>query len=179
MNFIQTNSINIICALIITSIVLFILIIIALCKISKMKKRFDAFAQTNTEGQSVEQMLIDFIDETRKINTRYENIELRISDVKSTIDLKIDDIYNRLRLCNQKVGVIRYNPFENVGGELSFALAILNENDDGIILNSIYSREGCYVYAKNIVKGCCNTHKLSNEEETAISMAINSNNCVK
>ena len=71
----------------------------------------------------------------------------------------------------QKLGVIRYNPFGDVGSDQSFALALLDHADNGAILSSLYSREGTRIYVKPIVKGE-SKHHLSNEEQEAIRRAI-------
>ncbi|MBI4134320.1 MAG: DUF4446 family protein [Candidatus Terrybacteria bacterium] len=71
----------------------------------------------------------------------------------------------------QKVGVVRFNPFEDVGGDQSFAIALLDFEDNGAVLSSLYTREGTRVYAKQVVKGQ-SRHHLSHEEEEAIRRAI-------
>jgi len=70
-----------------------------------------------------------------------------------------------------KVGVIRFNPFKDTGGDQSFAIALLDSNNNGLILSSFYTREGTRVYTKPIEKGTSSYH-LSKEEEQAIAKAI-------
>ena len=70
----------------------------------------------------------------------------------------------------QKIGIVKYNTFEEIGGELSYAIALLDQNDSGIVLNSLYYRDGCYTYAKQIIAGDCLT-PLSEEEQEAIEAA--------
>ena len=72
----------------------------------------------------------------------------------------------------QKVGLVKYDAFNEMGGKLSFSLALLNETDDGFVLNAVHSREGCYTYIKEIVEG----HSfivLAEEEQEALDMAKN------
>ena len=69
--------------------------------------------------------------------------------------------------------MIRYNAFKDTGSDLSFALALLNDANDGIILNGIYSREMSNIYAKQVRNGKCN-NKLSDEENKALEIAVNS-----
>ena len=71
----------------------------------------------------------------------------------------------------QKVAAIRYNPFGDVGSDQSFAIALLDSEDNGVVISSLYAREGTRVYAKPIVKGE-SKHHLSNEEKEAIRRAI-------
>lgn len=71
----------------------------------------------------------------------------------------------------QKIGFLRFNPFERVGGEQSFIIALLNEEETGIVLNFLYTREGIRVYAKKVKKGFSEGYELSNEEKEAIRRA--------
>ena len=73
----------------------------------------------------------------------------------------------------QKVGIIRYNAYKDTGSDLSFTLALLDENNNGVVLNGIYSREMSNIYAKPIENGK-STYTLSDEEQKAIERAINS-----
>ena len=74
----------------------------------------------------------------------------------------------------QKVGLIKYDAFNEMGGKLSFSLALLNETNDGFIINAMHSREGCYTYIKEVVDGN-SIITLSEEEEEALQMALKSN----
>ena len=67
--------------------------------------------------------------------------------------------------------IVKYDAFPDVGGRLSFALAMLDEENSGFVLNAIHSREGCYTYIKEIVKGESYV-ELSDEEAAALDKAI-------
>ena len=71
----------------------------------------------------------------------------------------------------QKIGIIKYDAFNQIGGKLSFSLALLDENDNGFILNSVHSADGCYSYTKEIIKGEC-AISLGEEEKQALEMAM-------
>ena len=71
----------------------------------------------------------------------------------------------------QKVGVIRYNPFSNVGGDQSFSIALLDNNNNGIVITSLYAQDSNRVYAKSIKQGQ-SEHSLSDEEKKAIAKAL-------
>lgn len=71
----------------------------------------------------------------------------------------------------QKIGIIKYDAFNQMGGNLSFCLALLDENNNGFILNSVHSTEGCYSYTKQITKGQCKID-LGKEEAEALQMAM-------
>ena len=165
MNFfdiISQNASFIILGLSVFCLLLFILTVVALCKASKIKKRMNDFiGQKN--GSDFEEMLKGFIDQSNAISEKQDRFMGHIKELQ-----------RQIKFCVQKVGVVRYNPFEDVGGDLCYAVALLNENDDGIVLNSVYSRDGCYTYAKPIEKGQCVKYKLSDEEEQAVKQAMQS-----
>ena len=71
----------------------------------------------------------------------------------------------------QKVGILKYNAFQEMGGKLSFALTLLDGNNTGYIINSMHSREGCYNYIKEIVKGASYI-ELSEEEAESLHRAM-------
>ena len=72
----------------------------------------------------------------------------------------------------QKVGIVRFSPFAEVGGDQSFSIALLDDNDNGVVITSLYSRDANRVYAKPI-KDSQSTYVLSNEEKEAINRAQN------
>lgn len=82
-----------------------------------------------------------------------------------------------MKYCTQKVGVVRYNAIEKVGADLSFAIAMLDAEDNGIVLNGIYSRDGSYVYSKPVQNGQ-STYQLSDEEKEAIRLAKENNKAI-
>lgn len=73
----------------------------------------------------------------------------------------------------QKCAVVRYDAFKELGGKLSFALTILDDNNTGFVMNCIHSREGSFSYIKDIIRGECEM-ELSEEEFESVNMAINS-----
>ena len=81
-------------------------------------------------------------------------------DLQKTCDISIT-----------KVGVVRFNPFKDTGGDQSFVVALLDSNNNGLVLSSLYTREGTRIYTKPIKKGTSSYH-LSKEEEQAIKQAI-------
>ncbi|PIZ00332.1 hypothetical protein COY62_02895 [bacterium (Candidatus Howlettbacteria) CG_4_10_14_0_8_um_filter_40_9] len=70
----------------------------------------------------------------------------------------------------QKIGIVRYNPFKDIGGDLSFSMAILDDRENGFVLTNIHNREGDRMYIKPVKKGV-STHNLSAEESTALGKA--------
>ena len=73
--------------------------------------------------------------------------------------------------CIQKIGVVRYNAYNDAGNDLSFAVALLDEKNNGIVFNGIYSREMSNIYAKPIIDGKCE-YNITKEENEALNKAI-------
>lgn len=80
------------------------------------------------------------------------------------------EIQSRLSACVSKIGLVKYNAFEGMGGNLSFALALLDTENNGVVLNCMHTREGCFNYAKEIIGGEAYV-ALSEEEKEAIERA--------
>src|SRR3990170_4874226 len=89
---------------------------------------------------------------------------------KNKIETDIDNIENRLKKSIRGLSTVRFNPFKDSGGNQSFAIAMLNEDGDGVILSSLYSRERMSVFAKP-VKNHVSEYDLTNEEQEALKTA--------
>ena len=113
-------------------------------------------------GTNIEEILEKHIDRINK--TIAKNDELEKFCVKIDSDIKN---------CIQKVGIYRYNAYKDTGSDLSFTLALLDEKNDGVVLNGIYSREMSNIYAKPVQNGN-STYKMTEEEIEAVKRAINS-----
>lgn len=72
----------------------------------------------------------------------------------------------------QKFGFIRYNPFSDTGGDQSFSLCLLNQDNSGFILTSLHSREQTRIYAKNVIAGLVKDYELSKEETEVLKQAL-------
>ena len=147
--------------LIVLIIILLILVIVMLCKISKLNKRCNSFMKGKA-GKSLEQDIVRLYEDNQVLKTGMNENK---RDIRS--------INKQLAKAIQKVGIVRYIAFQTMGGNLSYSRVMLDENDNGFILNTIHSSEGCYSYTKDIVNGNCNI-VLSEEEKKAIDMAKNS-----
>jgi len=103
-----------------------------------------------------------------------ENIIKDLNQGKLDIDyLKTycDTIQKEGLLHIQKIGLLRFNPFKDTGGNQSFILSLVDGKDTGVIISGLYSRSGTRWYAKRIVKGKALEHELSEEEKTALEIA--------
>ena len=145
--------------LIILIIVLLILVIVMLTKISKLNKRCNSFMKGKA-GKSLEQDIVRLYEDNQVIKTGMNENK---RDIRS--------INKQLAKAFQKIGIVRYNAFQTMGGNLSYSLVLLDEKDNGFILNTIHSSEGCYSYTKDIVNGNCDI-ALSPEEQKAIEIAM-------
>lgn len=153
-------------------LLLFLLCFVLMVKISNLKKRIDKFLKPS-QNHNIEAMLVEYLDSVKQIDANQNSIMKQVDANHNTVMERVNDINSRLLNCVQKVGIIRYNPFDDVGGDLCYAIAMLDEKNNGIVLNSIYSRDGCYTYAKPIINGDCQKYKLAKEEKDAIKNAIN------
>lgn len=159
LNFLRTDSFLI--GLIIVIFILFILYIISVIKLSKIRKNYKEFMNKLGNGNNIEEMLKQYIQTVDKVEKENENL-IKYCE-------KLDKEKEK---CLQKVGMVRYNAFKDTGSDLSFTLAILDENNTGVVLNGIYSRETSNIYAKPIENGK-SQYTLSEEEKEAIEKAVN------
>ena len=145
--------------LIILIIVLLILVIKKKKKISKLNKRCNSFMKGKA-GKSLEQDIVRLYEDNQVLKTGMNENK---RDIRS--------INKQLAKAFQKIGIVRYNAFQTMGGNLSYSLVLLDEKDNGFILNTIHSSEGCYSYTKDIANGNCDI-ALSPEEQKAIEIAM-------
>lgn len=146
--------------LLVFSIVLLILVIVAFVQIGKFKKKYTKF-MLGRDGANLE----------KDIMTLYEdNKYMKLSIDKNREDIK--DLFKKHETAFQKVGLVKYDAFTEMGGKLSFALALLDEKNNGFIINSVHSSDGCYSYTKR-VKDADSQIALSNEEKVAVERAVN------
>lgn len=151
----------IIIGLVVVTLVMLIIMIVNMVQISQLKKRYDVF-MTGKDAKSLEKTLIkrlDQVDGLLKANAENEK--------------NIKEICSNMKFTFQKVGLVKYDAFHEMGGKLSFSLALLNETDDGFVLNAVHSREGCYTYMKEIIGGN-SIIILCKEEQEALDMAKSS-----
>lgn len=98
-----------------------------------------------------------------------DNKFLKNSTDKNKKDIRT--LYKKMESTYQKCGIVKYDAFQQMGGKLSFSLALLNERNDGFIMNSVHSTDGCYSYTKIVKDGNCNI-SLGDEEKQALNIAM-------
>lgn len=140
-------------------LILIIIMIVNQVKMNKLRKRYEIFMKGKT-AKSLEDTLIyrlEQVDDLIKNNAANER--------------NIGAIQKRLEFAFQKYAVVKYDALDEMGGKLSYALCMLNEKNDGYIINTVHSREGCYSYVKEIIDGN-SVIGLAEEEAEALEEAL-------
>ena len=146
-------------ALVVISLISIILLIITLCKLKGLRRRIDALTR-GKDAESMEDTILNFFE-------RIESLE----DAEQKMHRDIREIKENLKITYQKTGLVKYDAFREMSGALSYSLALLDTENNGVLISSMYSREGCYTYAKDIVNGGCKIN-LSEEEQEALKQAV-------
>ena len=139
-------------------LILLILIIVALCKLKKLNRKFDRFMR-GKDAESLEDTILSCIEKNEQIDQMNQLLREDIIGLRKN-----------QRITYQKMGMVKYNAFREMSGDLSYALALLDQEENGFIINSVYAKEGGYSYIKEIVKGE-SFILLSEEEKAALEKA--------
>lgn len=125
----------------------------------ELNKRYLAFMSKLSNGENVEGMMHEYLNIVNEIGQRSKSNETEIKNVKE-----------QLKKCIQKVGLIRYNAYNDTGSDLSFTMALMDQEENGVVVNGLYSRESSSIFAKPLAKGETK-YNLSAEEIQAIDIA--------
>ena len=164
MDFIRTDNFLLILSIIVG--ILTIGFIAILYSNIKLKNKYNKFMKKIGNGKNIEEDLENYM-------YRVERVERQNAEIISYCKNLDDEVAK----CIQKVGIVRYSAFKDTGSDLSFAVAMLNENNDGVVFNGIYSREMSNIYAKPVKNGG-SEYTFSEEEKEAIRRAIEANNLI-
>jgi hypothetical protein len=143
-------------------LVLLVITVVILIKFAKLNKRYAKFMQGNT-ARSLEEDIVRLYESSKYVKQESENNRK-----------DIDVLYGKVAKTFQKIGLVKYDAFNQMGGKLSFSLVLLDEEDNGFVLNSVHSAEGCYSYTKEIANGE-SAGLLGEEEKQALGMAMAKN----
>ena len=146
-------------ALAAVEVILLIMGIVLLCKQSNMKKRLNKFMEGDN-AKSLDDIIKSHI-------SNFETIKEQ-TDKNSEL---IEELFKKMQYTVCKVGMVKYDAFNEMGGKLSFALVMLNENNTGFSMNSMHGTEGSYVYVKEIINGESYI-PLGDEEQKALAEAL-------
>ena len=147
-------------------LILFILVIINIVQMKKLKKNYRIF-MSGKDAKTLEDTLIQRLDQVDSLlESNEEN------------DRNIKVLSKNMQCTYQKMGLIKYDAFHEMGGKLSFSLAMLDMRNNGFIINAMHTREGCYTYIKEIIDGN-SVIVLSEEEQEVLKRAMNPNSDLK
>lgn len=150
----------------VVNIVLVAVVFINIFMLTKINKKYINFMKQLGNGNNLDEMLRNYLRDVKEI--KQDNAEIKAYYTKLDSDISS---------CIQKVGLVRYNAFRDVGSDLSFAIALLDGNDTGVVLNGLYGSDSSNIYAKPI-KGGTSTYQLSDEEKYALEIAEQTKNFV-
>jgi len=153
------DPLTIIIVMILLQCLIIVLLIGSHIKYHRMKKNYASFMR-GKNGLNMESSILSKFEEIDKY--------IHITDEN---DKDIKEIYKRIGKHYQKVGIVKYDAFLEMGGNLSFALTLLDQDDTGFIMNVLHSRDGCYTYIKEIIKGESYI-ELAEEESESLERAI-------
>jgi len=145
---------------VILTVILLSTTIILLVKITSLTKKYNAFMK-GSDGHTLESTIL----------TRFKEIDILKEESKYTSE-KLNIACETLITAYQKIGIVKYDAFKEMGGKLSFSLCLLDDENNGFILTSMHTREGCYTYVKEIIKGESFV-VLATEERKALEEAKN------
>jgi hypothetical protein len=159
-NIIRNNA-SLIISLVLGLFLIFLIWIIALqVQLSKIKRKNREFF-SESSIKNIEELILG----------QTKNLKLLDKDIQELYNIS-NQINNLASRGFHKFGLVRFNPFKDVGGDQSFSLALLNGKNNGIVVSSLFTREGARVYSKSIIEGHSEKHPLTQEEKEAIGQAM-------
>lgn len=145
--------------LLVAVLISLVLVVYCFFKLKSIKRKSEVFFE-GKNGKNLEEVVLK-----------------NISDVKA-LDTEIQELYNisntihKLSLSSiHRVGIVRFNPFGDIGGDQSFSVALLDGKNSGVVISSLHTKEGTRVYAKPIDKGVAEKYPLTEEEKKVVKIA--------
>lgn len=148
-------------AMFVLIIILFFIAIRTNMKYNRLKASYTTFMR-GKNGKTLEDSIFEKFSE---LDNMVDTVQKNRKDIR--------ELNKNVRANYQKVGIVKYDAFNEMGGKLSFALALLDNRNNGFLINAMHSREGCYTYVKEIINGESYIN-LGEEEKKALNKAINS-----
>ena len=149
--------------MLVMSVMLLINFALLLCnviKTNRMNKRYKEFMTKLGKGDNIDEMLRKYIQDVLNVSEETQKLKKQTKEIEKSMEK-----------CIQKVGMVRYNAFQHTGSDLCFALALLDFEDNGVVINGIYSRDNTTnTFAKPIERGT-SKYQLVKEEEEALDIA--------
>ncbi|MCX7694532.1 MAG: DUF4446 family protein [Caloramator sp.] len=158
-DFFQSYGLFINIGILILVLIILFLEILNRIELNRIEKRYRKLMKGNN-NKNLEELIMQYTD----------NIDKALEEVNKNTEL-YNDVNLRLKKCIQKVGIVRYRAFDDVGSDLSFSVALLDENNDGLVLTGLFGRSECTTFAKPIENGI-SKYDLSDEEKQALEQAL-------
>lgn len=165
-NFIKDGQLYIIIALIILVLILILLVIITYASLNRLEKKYRKLMR-GVNKNSLEEMVVSYLDHIDEVK---ETVNV-VKDENEGMKQMYEQLDGKLKACLQKTSMVRYKAFDDIGSDLSFSVALLDGNSNGVILTSIYGRNESTIYAKSIDKGI-SRYELSKEENKVLEQAV-------
>ncbi|MBQ3854249.1 MAG: DUF4446 family protein [Anaerovibrio sp.] len=159
MKFIINNLSYVVATLGILMIVMYLLMINLFYNLNYMKKRYKKM-MTGVDGANLERLIIGCVDDAKAVSEENQEIKRNIEDIRALLQQAIT-----------KVAVVRFRAFEDMGSDLSYAVAMLDSDNNGVIMSSIFGREDSRSYVKPITAGK-SSYPMTDEEEDALKQAM-------
>ncbi len=159
----QVELLYVVLGMLVVMLALIVILAINLKKQSDLKGRLDHFLK-GKDARELETL----------ITTRFDEVDL-LKDADKQKSKHLQNLDESMLLAYSKTGIVKYDAFNEMGGKLSFALCVLDNRNNGYIINAMHSREGCYTYIKEIINGESYI-TLGEEERKALNKAINNEN---
>ncbi|WP_407397049.1 DUF4446 family protein [Anaerovibrio sp.] len=159
MKFVVNNLSYMVAALGVLMIVMYLMMINVIYNINYMKKRYKKM-MTGVDGANLERLIIGCVDDAKAVSEENQEIKRNIEDIRALLQQAIT-----------KVAVVRFRAFEDMGSDLSYAVAMLDSDNNGVVMSSIFGREDSRSYVKPITAGK-STYQMTSEEEDALKQAM-------
>ncbi len=159
MNWLTANYLIVVGSLAVIVFIMLIVLLVQKSRLNRLERLYKTMMQ-GAEGKNFEQMILKNTQTMEQIMLKLDIMTEKVSTQELISTKSI-----------QRVGLVRFNAFHDMGGDLSFALALLDQKGNGVVLSSIYGRDDARTYAKPIIQGK-STYQLSEEEEEAIRKTL-------
>jgi len=158
-DFISQNSFWFLISSLVLGIILLVLNLVLFLKLSSIRRQ-NKILFSGKDAKSLEAVILKQTDELKDVDKEIQEL------------FEISNKINNLALHSiHKIGIIRYNPFKDIGGDQSFAVALLDGKNSGLVISSLHTREGTRVYAKPVAKSESKKYPFTEEEKQAIKIA--------
>lgn len=155
----ETNAVFVSLGTLMMCLVLLILLITTMTRYRKLSNRMQFFMR-GAKGESLEELLREVVEDNREMKIRLKNNTDELVKVNENLLTSI-----------RKIGIVKYNAFPGMAGKVSSSIALLNNENNGVVINCMHGPEGCYTYVKEIMNAK-SINPLTKEDEEALKIAL-------